>query len=152
MDIRPRKITTSFYGFFGHKKEISAKVVFTIDLTQKIWKRGYINFRKSGFVFELEIKYGKSSVLLEFGTAIVKLSSLFFQGGPNFANYGEESFFYLSWILPAKPVRERDAYVWSVGPSTILFLICYTDNKDDRYQGAITKTLYTTTGYNGYLS
>jgi len=26
------------------------------------------------------------------------------------------------------------------------------DHKDDRHQGAITKTLYTTTGYNGYLS
>ena len=151
MDIRPRKITTSFYGFFGHKKEISAKVVFTIDLTQKIWKRGYINFRKSGFVFELEIKYGKSSVLLEFGTAIVKLSSLFFQG-PQFCELRWGIFFYLSWILPAKPVRERDAYVWSVGPSKILFLIWYTDHKDDRHQGAITKTLYTTTGYNGYLS
>ena len=151
MDIRPRKITTSFYGFFGHKNEISAKVVFTIDLTQKIWKRGYINFRKSGFVFELEIKYGKSSVLLEFGAAIVKLSSLFFQGAP-ILRTTVRIFFYLSWILPAKPVRERDAYVWSVGPSKILFLICYTDHKDDRHQGAITKTLYTTTGYNGYLS
>ena len=133
-------------------KRKSAQKLFSLSIWHRKFERGAtLIFENQDLYLSREIKYGKSSVLLEFGTAIVKLSSLFFQG-PQFCELRWGIFFYLSWILPAKPVRERDAYVWSVGPSTILFLICYTDNKDDRYQGAITKTLYTTTGYNGYLS